>query len=102
MTGTISWVYGTVGEVITASQANPVAWSVSPTPIRSPPPTRSDMAPAIGATKIGASVQGRTRRPAWNGEYPWATWRNWLSRKIDPNIPKYIKRDAGFAIENAR
>ena len=25
------------------------------------------MAPAIGATKIGITVQGRMRRPAWNG-----------------------------------
>ena len=29
---------------------------------------RSDMAPAIGAMNIGASVHGRIRRPEPNGE----------------------------------
>ena len=66
------------------------------------PPMRSERAPAIGATNIGIAVQGSTRNPASSGVYPCAVWKNCVSRKIDPNIPKYMKRDDAFAAENAR
>ena len=65
------------------------------------PPMRSESAPAIGATNIGIAVHGSTRNPASSGVYPCAVWKNWVSRKIDPNIPKYMKSDAAFAAENA-
>ena len=45
-----------------------MAWSVRPLPMSSPPPMRSDSAPAMGATNIGASVQGRMAMPASSGE----------------------------------
>ena len=32
------------------------------------PPMRSERAPAIGAMKIGITVQGRIRRPDWSAE----------------------------------
>ena len=67
-----------------------------------PPPMRSDRAPAIGATTIGIAVHGRTRSPDSSGEYPCAVWKNWLSRKIEPNMPKYMKSDAPLAAANAR
>ena len=57
----------------------------------------SESAPAIGAMNIGASVHGRMRRPEPNGEYPCTVWKNCASRKIEPNIPKYMNRDARFA-----
>jgi hypothetical protein len=28
--------------------------------------------------------------PACSGEFPSTFWMNWLRKKIDPNIPKYI------------
>ncbi len=58
--------------------------------------------PAIGATKAGMIVHGRTRSPASNGFMPWTTWKNWASRKIEPNIPKYISSDATLAMVKPR
>ena len=63
---------------------------------------RSDIAPAIGAMNIGASVQGRMRSPDCSGEYPCTVWKNWASRKIEPNIPKNMNRDETLASANAR
>ena len=66
------------------------------------PPIRSESAPAIGATNIGMIVHGSTRSPDSSGEKPCAVWKNCVSRKIEPNIPKYMRSDAAFAAANAR
>src|SRR5947207_444318 len=66
------------------------------------PPIRSDNAPAIGATKIGIAVQGRIRSPACSGEKPWTVWKNWISKKIDPNIPKNMNSDETLVSVNVR
>ena len=58
--------------------------------------------PAIGATKIGIAVQGRMRSPDCSGESPCTVWRNWASRKIEPNIPKNMNSDATFAAVKVR
>ena len=34
------------------------------------------------------AVHGRTRRPAASGEQPCTVWRNWVRKKMEPNIPK--------------
>ena len=66
------------------------------------PPIFSVRIPAGGANTSGTAVHGSSRRPAASGEYPWAVWKYWAIRKIDPNIPKYMQIDAKFAAENAR
>ena len=63
---------------------------------------RSESAPAIGATTIGIAVHGSVLRPAPSGEWPCAVCRNCASRKIEPNIPKYMSSEAPFAAANAR
>jgi len=68
MNGITRSLYGVVGVDTEAIHARPAACIASPRPISFWPPTRSDMAPAIGATKIGIAVHGRIRSPAWNGE----------------------------------
>ena len=78
----------------------PVGLTLIPLAIRRPP-IRSERAPAIGATKIGIAVQGRIRRPEPNGEYPCTVWKNWASRKIEPNMPKYMKSEDVFASAKA-
>ena len=65
-------------------------------------PIRPASSPAIGATNAGIAVHGRTRSPASNGFRPWTTWKNCESRKIEPNIPKYISSDTALAAANAR
>src|SRR3954462_4480761 len=50
--------YATVGLVIDASQARPIACSPRPVAISGLPPIRSESAPASGAMKIGIAVQG--------------------------------------------
>ena len=68
MNGATSCQYGVVGVEIAASDASPLACSVSPIPIRRAPPIRSESAPATGATNIGMIVHGRIRRPEPSGE----------------------------------
>lgn len=66
------------------------------------PPKRSERYPAKGATRIGIPVQGSIRNPASVGECPRPFCRNWLSRKIDPNIPRNISRLAALIPRKAR
>ena len=68
MKGTIMAVYAIDVLAMSPSQARPIAIRLRPTPMSRPPPTRSESAPATGATKIGASVQGRIESPASRGE----------------------------------
>ena len=68
MNGATRLTYSTVVLETSPIHARPIAMSVRPTPMSSPPPMRSESAPATGATNIGASVQGRTARPASSGE----------------------------------
>ena len=58
--------------------------------------------PAIGATIIGIPVHGSVRRPASSGPYPCAVWKNWLSRKIAPKVPKNIANESPLVALNAR
>ena len=46
--------------------------------------------PASGATTIVAPVQTSSFRPACSGELPSTFCMNWLRKKIEPNMPKYI------------
>ena len=66
------------------------------------PPTRSESAPAMGATIIGMSVQGRTRSPASSGECPSAACRYCDIRKRLPNSPPYMKKLTALAAANSR
>src|SRR5262245_43784700 len=68
MKGATSAEYDTAGDDTAASQARPAACRASPTPMILGPGTRSDSAPAIGATMTGIAVHGRTRRPEPSGE----------------------------------
>ena len=61
--GPTNATYAVVGVETAAIHARPIACSASPAPINRCPPTRSDSAPAIGATSIGIAVQGRIRSP---------------------------------------
>src|SRR6266571_1322011 len=94
--------YGTAGELIAASQASAPDIRAMPDTSRGRLPIRSDSAPASGAIRIGMPVHGRVRSPACSGEYPCTTWKNWASRKIEPNIPKYISSEVTLAAENSR
>src|SRR3954454_10354512 len=85
-----------------ASQASAPAWSAMPAAISGRPPMRSVNAPAIGAMNIGIAVHGSVARPAVSGENPWTVCRYCVSRKIEPNIPKYIASEAAFDAANAR
>ena len=53
-------------------------------------PKRSEKKPASGETTIVAPVHTRSLTPACSGELPSTFCRNWLRKKIEPNIPKYI------------
>ena len=66
--GSTSVGYGVVGVETAAIQARPIACSASPAPISGGRRSRSESAPAIGATNIGIAVHGRMRRPEPNGE----------------------------------
>ncbi len=66
--GATSSEYGTVGVETSPIHASATACSVRPVPRISLGLIRSESAPAIGAMNIGASVHGRIRRPAPNGE----------------------------------
>ena len=68
MNGTTSELYGVVGVETAAIQPRAIACSVSPMLRIRLGLMRSDIAPAIGATNIGASVHGRIRRPEPSGE----------------------------------
>ena len=72
----------------TANQVSPVAWRTSPDTTRGFPPHRSASMPTTGASNMGMAVQGSTRIPAASGERPWTVCRNWVRKKIEPNIPK--------------
>src|SRR5215208_1443378 len=97
-----SSVYGTDGSDTRASQPSAIACRARPVAISGRPPMRSESAPATGATNIGIAVHGSVLRPAPSGEWPWAVWRNCASRKIEPNIPKYMNSEAPFAAEKPR
>ena len=88
--------------LIIANQARAPACSAIPVAISGRPPMRSTYAPAIGAISIGMAVQGSVATPARSGEYPCTSCRYWVSRKIEPNMPKYISSDAAFDAAKAR
>jgi hypothetical protein len=67
MNGPTRLVYATSG-VTAAIQASAAAWRARPATISGCPPTRSERAPAMGATNTGATVHGSTRKPAASGE----------------------------------
>lgn len=88
-----SWVaYETSALRIRANHARPRACRASPAATTGRLPIRSERIPAIGATIIGMPVQGSMRSPASVGEYPETPWKNWLSRKIEPNMPRNMSR----------
>ena len=94
--------YATVGDETSASHASAPDISAIPTTSSGRVPTRSDSRPAMGATRIGMAVHGSVRRPACSGEYPCTVWKNCASRKMEPNIPKYISSDTRLAAVNSR
>jgi hypothetical protein len=55
-------------EPLRATQANPQVCRKSPVAMTGRRPTRSEMAPAIGAMSIGVPKKGSRRRPAETGE----------------------------------
>ena len=67
MNGATRSRYAIVGVVTRAIQKSAPACSARPVPMIAFLEIRSDMAPAIGAMNIGASVHGRIRRPEPNG-----------------------------------
>src|SRR4051794_30373444 len=102
MNGRTNAEYGASGAAIEASQPRPTDIRARPVATIGRAPMRPLSTPAMGATTIGMAVHGRTRRPASNGLTPCTTWKNCESRKIDPNIPKYMSRDAMFAAGKPR
>lgn len=94
--------YEASGAMIVAKYARPAAWRASPVTTTGRPPNRSESIPATGATSIGIPVQGSIRRPASVGEYPSTPWKYWLSRNIDPNMPRNISMLAMLIPKNAR
>src|SRR3954465_15339013 len=58
--------------------------------------------PATGAVTAVAPVQTSIRTPASKGEKPITSCANWVSRKIDPNVPKYMKNETPFVTANVR
>ena len=93
---------GDVGVETAASQPSAIACSASPATISGRAPMRSVSRPAIGATSIGIAVHGSVRRPASSGERPCAVWKNWASRKIEPNMPKNIANETPLVAAKAR
>ena len=65
-------------------------------------PQRSEKKPASGETIIVAPVHTSSFRPAWNGVFPSTFWRNWLRKKIEPNIPKYIASETTLVTAKPR
>src|SRR5262249_41130738 len=65
--GTTNEVYGEPFSASHANQTSDAACRGRPTRSSARTPVRLTRAPAIGATTIGAAVQGRVRRPASNG-----------------------------------
>ncbi len=49
-----------------------------------------------------APVQTRSLTPACSGVLCSTFWRNWLRKKIEPNIPKYIAIDTALVTANPR
>ncbi len=74
--------------VIEANQASPMACRNSPVTTNGLPPHRSASMPTTGASSMGMAVHGSTRMPAASGVSPCTVWRNWVRKKMDPNIPK--------------
>ena len=54
------------------------------------------------ATIIVAPVQTSSLTPACSGEFPSTVWMNWLRKKIEPNIPKYIASDTALVTAKRR
>ena len=71
-----------------ANQVRPVACRANPVTTSGLPPQRSASMPTTGASSMGAAVQGSTRMPAAKGERPCTVWRNWVRKKMEPNMPK--------------
>ena len=68
VTNTVNGVdYAMVGVMVAASHPRAIAWIAIPVARIGRPPMRPARIPAIGATKIGITVHGRMRRPAWKG-----------------------------------
>src|SRR6476619_6571629 len=60
------------------------------------------MNPATGETTITAPVQTSSLTPACSGEVCRTFWRNWLRKKIEPNIPKYIAIETALVTAKLR
>ena len=65
-------------------------------------PTRGAMMPAIGATNIGASVQGVVCTAASSGVEPCTTCMYWIRMKTAPKVPKLNAKPTMFVTENER
>src|SRR6202035_6056720 len=78
------------------------AWSLSPANMKGRLPMRSEKTPARGATTIVAPVQTSSFRPACRGVL-WSTFcKYWERKKIEPNIPKYMLREATLVTAKER
>ncbi|MDF2848673.1 MAG: hypothetical protein K0R97_2655 [Oerskovia sp.] len=85
-----------------ASQARARVWRVRPVTSRVRIPRRGASTPAIGATSMGAAVQGSVRTPASSGERPSAIWKYWMSRNTAPNMPSENAKPDTFATAKLR
>ena len=65
-------------------------------------PKRSEKMPASGETTIVAPVQTSSLTPACSGVLPSTFCRNWLRKKIEPNIPKYIASETTLVTAKPR
>ncbi len=65
-------------------------------------PKRSEKKPASGETTIVAPVHTRSLTPACSGVFPSTFCRNWLRKKIEPNIPKYMASDTALVTAKPR
>ena len=60
-------------------------------------PRRWEKYPASGETTMVAPVQTSSLRPACSGELCSTFCMNWLRKKIEPNIPKYMASETALA-----
>jgi hypothetical protein len=63
-------------------------------------PNRSEKMPASGATSIVAPVHTSSLRPACRGVLCSTFCMNWLRKKIEPNIPKYMLSETTLVTVN--
>src|SRR5271154_3814757 len=88
--------------MVSASQPSAPAWSESPVAMNGRLPKRSEKMPAKGATSIVAPVHTSSFRPACRGVFPRTFCMYWERKKIEPNIPKYMLREATLVTAKER